>query len=236
MVKAGSLSDQPSPYQEYTVRVTYYVSESKYEEDAYIYDVATFSVELKDDCSDFRWADTTDSPSDGTYNIKATSAAATHSISHPTNGLDATCSDSPTITLYYQEVGGITWNAIPATITTSDGLNPLTATDTDNSGDVDFDFDSATWDWGDQTSVTQNFRIVFAAATNSSETLTWDFTMTYVNFCSEDSISSYTSSPSDIELTLLNTYATSNAETSTASDPVWSVTAAGCSRDWNLQI
>ena len=83
------------------MRVTYYVSESMYGEDAYIYDVATISVELKDDCSDFRWADTTDSPSDGTYDIKAVKASDTHTINHPSNGLDATCSASPTITLYY---------------------------------------------------------------------------------------------------------------------------------------
>lgn len=61
--------------------------------------------------------------------------------------------------------------------------------------------------------------------------------MTYTNFCSEDSVSSYTSSPSDISLTLLNTYlGTTDIAVSVASDPVWSVTTTGCSRDWNLQI
>ena len=153
VVLASSLADQPSPYVEYTVRVTYYISESEYGEDAYLYDVATFSVELTDDCSDFRWSDTTDSPSDGTYEIKATSASSTHSIAHPSNGLDATCSDSPTITLYYQEVGGITWTEIPSTIATTDGLDPLTSTTKDNSGSVDFDFDSGTWSWGDITTI-----------------------------------------------------------------------------------
>ena len=133
--------------------MTYYISESEYGEDAYLYDVATFSVELTDDCSDFRWSDTTDSPSDGTYEIKATSASSTHSIAHPSNGLDATCSDSPTITLYYQEVGGITWTEIPSTIATTDGLDPLTSTTKDNSGSVDFDFDSGTWSWGDITEI-----------------------------------------------------------------------------------
>ena len=42
------------------MRVTYYVAASKYGVDAYLYDVFTLSIELEDDCSDFRWSATTD--------------------------------------------------------------------------------------------------------------------------------------------------------------------------------
>ena len=82
--------------------MTYWIAESAYGEEAYLYDVATISIELENDCSDFRWADTsTGSPAEGTYDIKDIAASGTHSISHPTAGLDATCRASPTVTLYY---------------------------------------------------------------------------------------------------------------------------------------
>ena len=101
VVAGGGGGSVPSPYVEYTIRVTYWIAESAYGEEAYVYDVATISIELANDCSDFRWADTSDTPSDGTYDIKAIAASGTHSISHPTTGLDATCRASPTVTLYY---------------------------------------------------------------------------------------------------------------------------------------
>ena len=101
MVAENSFDELPTPFVEHKIRMTYFVSESLLGEIAYLYDIATISVELTNDCSDFRWSDTTDTPIDGTYEIKAISYSITHSIFHPTNGIDTTCSANPTIDLYY---------------------------------------------------------------------------------------------------------------------------------------
>ena len=53
--------------------MTYYVIDSQYGEDAWIYDEFTIQIELADDCSDFRWSDTTDTnpyPTGFTYTVK----------------------------------------------------------------------------------------------------------------------------------------------------------------------
>ena len=98
-------------------------------------------------------------------------------------------------------------------------------------------FQQPSWDWGFLTEVRQNFRITFEQATYSAETLTWDWTVTFNNKCALDEITSWSTEASDIDYTLLNTYASGQTVTSTASVPVWeSSLDTFCSRSVDLQI
>ena len=127
----------PSPDVTYTLRTVFYVEESKYGTEAYLYDY--FSLRIKDDCTDFLWSATASSgPSTFTYNVYPTAVETTLTVSLPTVG-STTCDDDPTVTWFYKEVGGSTW------VSLTDSHPHVTSTT-----DTTIVFDGNAWDWGDQ--------------------------------------------------------------------------------------
>jgi hypothetical protein len=106
-----------------------------------------------------------------------TSTSATHTIPYPTTLL-SDCADTPTVTVWYKDVGGNDWNSMPSVPTDGNNLasdylpmtNYTTGLDDGSTTDTDivFTFDSAVWSWGDSEIVTQEFKIEFQQASYSS--------------------------------------------------------------------
>ena len=87
-------------------------------------------------------------------------------------------------------------------------------------------FNKETWNWGDVEGgkVRQNWKIVFAAKTNATETLEWEFDVIYFNPCYDHAV---TVSPGavNIPFTLYTAPADGTSQIiSDASTPTWTRT------------
>ena len=119
----------------YDLRVEYYLPDSKYSTEAYLYD--NFSIRIVADCTDFTWTDTASTaPGDYTYTIYPTAVSATMTIGKPTVA-STTCDNSPTVTWYYMEIGGNTWKTFTSNLDHAKSKTDTTVT-----------FNSDVWEWG----------------------------------------------------------------------------------------
>ena len=220
----------PSPDVTYTLRSKFYVQESKYGTEAYLYDY--FSLRIKNSaCADFNWTPLTfTDPADFTYYVypthNASEASRTKTVALPTVA-STTCDDSPTVTWYYKEVGGSIWSSLSSSHHMVLSTSSTTVI-----------FNGHDWNWGDvfEGKVRQHIKVKYVAADPTTAIMEAFFDVIYVNQCYNDALSSFTSEATDISYTFLNTYDTAVQAVvdSTASTASWSV--SNCDNIWNLEI
>ena len=205
-----------APDVEYTLRVRYYVTESKWGEESYLYDAFTLRLRSDTTCADFDWSLTGSSaPTGYTYSIyptTKTTASGTYTIALPTvtndsQGTATTCDDNPTVTWWYKPVGGDTF------------LSATSSHDqVDSTTDTTLVFDSDVWNWGnvDDGIQFQTFKVKYVAADAPTAILEWEFDVQFQNACWNDAVGSWTTSAADIAYPLKNTYDSADRTTGTS--------------------